>query len=96
MRRQLAWGYCSTHPFFDGFKEELKRTQEEATGVGLHPEFQNFYVDDEKAFPPYEELRRLKIPILLRCRGDARPAPEGVLKIDKFSGLKIIAARAVS
>jgi predicted TIM-barrel fold metal-dependent hydrolase len=65
----------------------------------LHPEFQNFYVDDEMAFPLYEELQKLNLTILLHCgaeissQEEIRSTPEKVLKVmEKFPELKIIGA----
>jgi predicted TIM-barrel fold metal-dependent hydrolase len=93
--------FASIHPLLNGFKEELKRIQDNAVGVKVHPEFQNFYVDDEKAFPLYEELQRLKLPILLHCGAEmtspdnvnVHSSPKGILKvIEKFPELKIIGA----
>jgi predicted TIM-barrel fold metal-dependent hydrolase len=91
--------FASMHPFFDGFREELKRIQDNAYGIKLHPEFQNFYVDDERAFPLYEELQKLKLTILLHCgaeissQKEIRSTPEKVLKVmEKFPELKIIVA----
>ncbi|MDR2818166.1 MAG: amidohydrolase family protein [Endomicrobium sp.] len=91
--------FASIHPFLDGFKDELKRIQDNAFGIKLQPEFQNFYVDDERAFPLYEEIQKLNLTILLHCgaeissQGEIRSAPERVLKvIEKFPELKIIGA----
>jgi predicted TIM-barrel fold metal-dependent hydrolase len=92
--------FASIHPFLDNFKEELKRIQDNAFGVKVHPEFQNFYVDDEKAFPLYEELQKLNLTVLLHCGAEissqgqeVRSSPERVLTvIEKFPGLKIIGA----
>ena len=65
----------------------------------MQPEFQKFYVDDERAFPLYEEIQKQKLPILLHCgveissQGEIRATPERVLKVmGKFPELKIIVA----
>jgi predicted TIM-barrel fold metal-dependent hydrolase len=93
--------FASIHPFFDAFKEELKRIKDNAFGVKLQPEFQNFYVDDEKTFPLYEELQKLSLPILLHCGAEINTSgeiysyssPERILRvIKKFPKLKIIGA----
>lgn len=91
--------FASIHPFLDGFKDELKRIQDNAYGIKLHPEFQNFYVDDERAFPLYEEIQKLKLTILLHCgaeissQGKIRSTPERILKVmETFPELKIIGA----
>ncbi|MDR0800414.1 MAG: amidohydrolase family protein [Endomicrobium sp.] len=91
--------FASMHPFLDRFKEELKRIKDNADGVKLQPEFQNFYVDDERAFALYEELEKLRIPVLFHCgaelssAGEIRSSPERIIKIlEKFSELKVIGA----
>jgi predicted TIM-barrel fold metal-dependent hydrolase len=89
--------FASIHPFFNGYKEELKRIKDNALGIKLQPEFQKFYIDDEKIFPLYEELEKLKIPALLHCGissyGDASCSPDKVAKVlEKFPGIKIIGA----
>jgi predicted TIM-barrel fold metal-dependent hydrolase len=93
--------FASIHPFFDTFKEELKRIKDNAFGIKLQPEFQNFYVDDEKTFPLYEELQKLSLPILLHCGAEISASgeicsyscPEKILRvIEKFPELKIIGA----
>ncbi|MDR0956820.1 MAG: amidohydrolase family protein [Endomicrobium sp.] len=89
--------FAAIHPFFSNFKEELKRIKDSCFGVKLQPDFQNFYVNDEKAFPFYEELEKLQLPILLHCGvsscGDIKSSPDKVEKIIvKFPGIKIIGA----
>ncbi|MDR3256332.1 MAG: amidohydrolase family protein [Endomicrobium sp.] len=91
--------FASIHPFFCGLREELKRIKDNAFGIKLQPEFQKFYVDDERAFDLYEELERLKIPVLLHCGielsspGEVRSSPERIIKVlEKFPSLKVIGA----
>ena len=40
-------------------------------GIKLHPDFQRFYIDDERMFPVYEEAHRRGLPILFHT-GDSR------------------------
>ncbi|MDR2399268.1 MAG: amidohydrolase family protein [Endomicrobium sp.] len=93
--------FASIHPFFNTFKEELKRIKDNAFGVKLQPEFQNFYVDDEKIFPLYEELQKLNLPVLVHCGAEisalggvcSYSSPKRILRvIKKFPKLKIIGA----
>lgn len=91
--------FASMHPFFDGYKEELKRIKDNAFGIKLQPEFQKFYIDDESVFPLYEELQKLEIPVLFHCGvelsspGEVRSSPDRMIKVlDKFSQLKVIGA----
>lgn len=97
--------FASMHPFFtdfggvSAFKDEMKRIKDNAYGIKLQSEFQNFYADDEKAFPLYEELQKLGIPVLFHCGvelsspGEVKSSPERMLNIiNKFPELKVIGA----
>lgn len=68
-------------------------------GVKLHPDYQNFFVDDVKMFPIYEELERKGMFLLLHCgedvsfRNSGRGNPSRIVAVLKnFPELKIIAA----
>ncbi len=68
-------------------------------GIKLHPDYQNFMADDEKAFPVYEKCEQLGLPILFHAGYDPLSpdlihAPAAAfVKIHKaFPKLKIIAA----
>ncbi len=56
-------GLCafgSVHPDSKNAMEELERIKELGLkGVKLHPEYQNFYVDDEKMKPVYKKISSL-------------------------------------
>ncbi|MDR1941472.1 MAG: amidohydrolase family protein [Endomicrobium sp.] len=91
--------FASMHPYFADYKEELKRIKDNARGIKIQSEFQLFYVDDEQAFPMYEELQKLQIPVLFHCGielsspGEVRSSPDRILKvITKFPELKVIGA----
>lgn len=91
--------FASMHPFFSGFKEELKRVKDNAYGIKFQPEFQNFYFDDESIFYVYEEIEKLQIPLLIHCgvqlnsKIDPKSSPDRIVKIlNKFPSLKIIGA----
>jgi predicted TIM-barrel fold metal-dependent hydrolase len=91
--------FASMHPFFNGFKEELKKIKDNAYGVKFQPEFQNFYFDDESIFYVYEEIEKLQIPLLVHCgkeansRGNLRSSPNRILRVlNKFPSLKVIGA----
>ncbi len=50
-------GFGTIHPRFEGYHEEIHRMKELGIkGVKFQPSFQEFYPDDEKMFPIYEEL----------------------------------------
>lgn len=91
--------FASMHPDFKDYKEEFKRIKDKAFGVKIQSEFQKFFIDEEKAFPIYEEMQKLEIPVLFHCGielsspGEIRSSPDRVLNImKKFPELKIIGA----
>ena len=92
--------FAAMHPYFECFKEELKRIKDNAYGVKLQSEFQLFFVDEEKAFPMYEELEKLGIPVLFHCgvelsskSKEVRSSPSRIANVlNKFPELKIIGA----
>ncbi|MDR1196048.1 MAG: amidohydrolase family protein [Endomicrobium sp.] len=97
--------FASMHPFFYEFAgsgalaEEMKRIKDNACGIKLQPEFQNFYVDDEKAFPLYEKLQKFNLPVIFHCGielsspGEIKSSPERIIKLlDKFPEMKVIGA----
>ena len=49
--------FASMHPFFDNYKEELKRIKDNAKGVKIQSEFQMFNIDDEKHFLCMKNLK---------------------------------------
>jgi len=91
--------FASIHPFYDKWKEELKRIKDNAFGIKFQPEFQDFYIDDEKVFPLYEQIQKLDIPVLFHCGtelslpGIIHASPDKIIKItDKFPEMKFIGA----
>lgn len=91
--------FASIHPFYDKWKEELKRIKDNAFGIKFQPEFQDFYIDDEKIFPLYEQIQKLDIPVLFHCGtelslpGVIHASPDKIIKItDKFPEMKFIGA----
>jgi len=99
LKNEKLLPFASMHPYFEGFREELKRIKDNAYGVKLQSEFQLFYADEERAFPMYEELEKLGIPVLFHCGveltspGEVRSSPDRMLKIlGKFPALKVIGA----
>src|SRR5690606_8177531 len=53
--RIISFG--SIHPEYNGWKDEIKRMLDNGIrGVKFHPDYQDFFVNDEKMFPIYEGL----------------------------------------
>ncbi|MGA1823566.1 MAG: amidohydrolase family protein [bacterium] len=92
--------FGTIHPHFEDFVEEIKRIKDLGIkGVKIHPDYQNFYVDDESVFPLYECLERNNMIILFHAGVDiglyppAHATPERLSRvIDAFPKLKVIAA----
>ena len=91
--------FAALHPEYAQWKEELKRIRENACGIKLQPSFQEFFVDDEKIFPVYEEIQNLGLCLLIHSGDELSPemivraTPQRILRVrEEFPGLKIIAA----
>jgi predicted TIM-barrel fold metal-dependent hydrolase len=91
--------FASMHPYFENYKEEMKRIKDNARGIKIQSEFQKFYIDEEGAFPMYEEIQKLGIPVLFHCGieltspGKVRSSPERMFRVlEKFPEMKVIGA----
>jgi len=80
--------FGSVHPFAENAEEELARLKEAGiAGIKFHPYFQDFFVDDERAFPVYEKAAELGFIILFHAGCDIsfedteRAAPERFAKV---------------
>jgi len=92
--------FGSIHPDFAGWKDELKRMKELGLkGLKLHPDYQLFYIDEQRMFPIYERIFELGLIIVFHAGLDIglpppyHCTPERLLKLVKaFPGGKIVAA----
>jgi predicted TIM-barrel fold metal-dependent hydrolase len=88
------------HPNTPNIREEIAFLKENGfNGVKLHPDYQDFFVDEQRMFPIYEELEKQEMFLLLHCGEDVsfvnsgKGNPSRTAKILKqFPELKIIAA----
>lgn len=88
-------GFGALHPDFDDIAGETERIISLGLkGIKLHSDFQQFFIDDEFAFPIYEAAEG-RLPILFHV-GDERSdysSPERLLRVVKrFPRLTVIAA----
>ena len=88
-------GFAALHPESNRIPQQGEEAlQMGLTGVKLHPDFQEFHIDDEKAFPIYEAIEG-RMPLLVHT-GDSRTEyskPWRLAKIlDRFPKLNVIAA----
>lgn len=96
--RMLCFG--SVHPDSPDAIEELSRIKGLGLrGVKLHPDYQGFFVDEERMFPIYEKISELGLPLLLHTGWDpfspdiVHAPPMAVAAVcERFPGLTIIGA----
>ncbi len=89
------FGFGALHADMGDFSRELDYIEASGLkGIKLHPDSQQFAIDDERLFPAYDRLQG-ELPVLIHC-GDRRydySHPKRLLRIiEKFPRLQIIAA----
>ena len=89
-------GFGTMHPDFEGVADELDRIRAAGlVGVKLHPDFQHFCLDDEKAVAMFRHLADRNMPALIHT-GDRRypySEPARMARVlDQVPGLKVICA----
>lgn len=94
-KHQEFIGFATLHPDMEGLEQEVERIlQRGFHGIKLHPDFQQFHIDDEKALEIYR-LVEGKLAILFHT-GDERyeySKPTRLARVcDKFPDLRCIAA----
>lgn len=94
-KHQEFIGFASLHPDMENMEQELERIIKRGfKGIKLHPDFQRFDIDSEKAMKIYS-LVEGKLPILFHT-GDERYEYSRPIKLArvcyKFNNLKVIAA----
>lgn len=88
-------GFAAMHPDYPDIEKEIDRAVSLGLkGVKIHPDFQQFYIDDEKAMRLYEVLEG-RLPILIHT-GDSRyqwSKPARLVSVlETFPKLDVIAA----
>lgn len=90
------FGFGTLHPDYKDIEKETDRMLGLGLkGIKLHPDFQRFNIDDEKAYPIYKAAIQRNIYILMHM-GDKNldySSPVRLARVlDKFPDLKVIAA----
>jgi predicted TIM-barrel fold metal-dependent hydrolase len=68
----IFYCYGSVHPFGEDALEELVRIKELGLyGIKLHPDYQEFFADDERVFGIYRKCAELGLPVLFHAGLDA-------------------------
>ena len=88
-------GFATMHPDHPHIASEIDRAMSLGLkGLKLHPDFQHFNIDDEKAYPIYEAIEG-RMPLLIHT-GDRRyetSRPERMAKVlDRFPRMQTICA----
>ena len=88
-------GFAAMHPGYDNVENEIDRAISLGLkGVKLHPDFQQFPIDDERAMKIYEIIEG-RLPLLIHM-GDSRynwSKPEMLAKVlEAFPKLQVIGA----
>jgi len=97
-RRVIPFG--TLHPAYERMEQEIGRLRESGVrGIKLHPEYQDFYIDDRTYFPMYDMLRSAGLIVLFHAGKDPGPftsdhaLPAAIRTVhDNFPSLRIVAA----
>lgn len=89
------YGFGTLHAALEDYEEEIDYIEASGLkGIKLHPDTQQFPIDDERLFPMYDKLQG-RLPVLLHC-GDKRydySHPRRLLGVlHTFPKLQVIAA----
>lgn len=89
-------GFGSLHPDYEDPDGQVKFCVENGLrGIKLHPDFQEFLIDDKKAYPMYEAAQSKNLPVLFHAGDNRHPysSPERIRKImSDFPKLHVFAA----
>lgn len=92
--------FGALHPAAKNFDEEIVFMKaHNIRGIKLHPEFQDFYLDDPAVFPLYDALAAAGLIVVFHAGKDPGPftndhsMPAGIARVHKqFSALCIVAS----
>ena len=90
IRSERILPFGSVHPEAEDALSELERIKALGLyGVKLHPEYQNFFVGEERMMPIYRKCAELRLPVIFHAGMDAvspkvvRCMPEEALKVHR-------------
>jgi uncharacterized protein len=92
--------FGTLHPLYDKNDEEIDYLKSAGVkGIKLHPEYQDFYIEDKKYFPMYEHLAASGLIVVFHAGRDPGPfssdhsLPGAIRNVHRnFPTLKIVAA----
>ncbi len=96
--RLLCFG--SVHPDAEDWPEALQYIKNAGLrGIKMHPDYQDFFIDDKRLFPIYDAIAALELPVTFHAGWDplspdcVHASPAAIKRVAKlFPKLKIIAA----
>lgn len=98
-KEESVVAFGSVHPYAHDALEELERIKELGLkGVKLHPEYQEFFVDDERMKPIYKKISQLGLITLFHAGQDYgynepfRCMPEGLARALSWFDAPVVAA----
>ena len=92
----VCTAFGTLHPYAENVEADFQQLRSlQLRGVKLHPDFQNFPIDDPRAYPMYEMIQSSGLPILMHM-GDAKSDFSHTYRLAmilrQFPKLRIIAA----
>lgn len=91
--------FGSVFPFSDDWESELERLKENRIkGIKLHPDYQQFFVDDERLFPIYKKIESLGFILVFHAGEDFgfappyKSTPERLRKVVEFIETPVVCA----
>ncbi|MFR4393221.1 MAG: amidohydrolase family protein [Ruminococcus callidus] len=77
----MCTAFGTLHPYAENVEADFQQLRSlQLRGVKLHPDFQNFPIDDPRAYPMYEMIQSSGLPILMQWVMQVRlfpPVPAG-------------------
>ncbi len=100
LRSKHITAFGALHPQTPNLEQEIAFLKENnIPGIKFHPEYQNFYVDDNALFPIYEQLSAAGLIVVFHAGKDPGPftcdhaLPSSLKTVHKnFPSLRIVAA----
>ena len=91
--------FGSVFPFSEDWEEELKRLKDNGIkGIKMHPDYQQFFVDDERLFPIYKKIEKLEFILIFHAGEDFgfpppyHATPERLKKVVEFIETPVVCA----
>ena len=91
--------FGSVFPFSEDWESELYRLKENGIkGIKLHPDYQQFFVDDERLFPIYKTIERLGFILVFHAGEDFgfpppyKATPERLRKVASLIETPVVCA----